>query len=165
MYELWICCQYAPRRIGAFAPSGYLTMRTDSVRWEASVQMVVIPALRRQWVVISKESKNSTAIVWSNKTCLFIYRQSSISGNVPHVKDGPQIPRDEHIQAFEKIVKYKFKDHSLIHEALQAAGCLTIGGNKGLALVGDSVLRLLIVLDGYAKNEIKGMNGRKAFHC
>lgn len=89
-----------------------------------------------------------------------VHRQSSTSGNASHVKDGPQIPRDEHIQAVEKIIKYKFKDHSLLHEALQAAGFLTIEGNKGLALVGDSVLRLLIVLDGYAKNKIKGMNAK-----
>ncbi|KAH7117487.1 ribonuclease III domain-containing protein [Dactylonectria macrodidyma] len=56
----------------------------------------------------------------------------------------------------ERIIQYDFKDHALLEEALSAAGAslsvpmndIERQGNKRLALVGDALLRLVIVDDG-----------------
>jgi ribonuclease-3 len=56
----------------------------------------------------------------------------------------------------ETILQYEFRDSSLLDEALVAAGAGTSKspdnarqhGNKALALIGDALLRLVIVDDG-----------------
>lgn len=57
----------------------------------------------------------------------------------------------------EKILGYKFTDTLLIQEALQLAGFRpNSDGNKNLALVGDAVLRLVLVMDGYDRGQRRG---------
>lgn len=58
----------------------------------------------------------------------------------------------EKIHGVEQIIGYQFTDRSTIWEALQAAGSpvlvignrILVGGNKRLAVVGDSVLDLAL---------------------
>lgn len=68
-------------------------------------------------------------------------------------------------QGVEEIINYQFTNPKLICEALLAAGSYLPGivrfskdGNKNLALVGDSVLELVLVSDGYDKGLHKGRN-------
>lgn len=48
-------------------------------------------------------------------------------------------------QAVENIIDHHFTGPGLIEEAMQAAGASDREGNKRLALVGDAVLRLVIL--------------------
>jgi ribonuclease-3 len=56
----------------------------------------------------------------------------------------------------EKILQYHFQDPGLLEEALQADGLTPSRsledprtyGNRGLALIGDAILRLVVVNDG-----------------
>lgn len=81
------------------------------------------------------------------------------------------------IQGVEEIINYQFINPKLICEALLAAGSYLPGivriskdGNKNLALVGDAVLQLVLVSDGYNKglykgaiNDIVSAKGRNAY--
>lgn len=71
------------------------------------------------------------------------------------------------IQGVEEIINYQFTNPKLICEALLAAGSYLPGivrfskdGNKNLALVGDAILQLVLVLDGYDKFLYKGENNQ-----
>ena len=64
----------------------------------------------------------------------------------------------------ERILQYKFRDHTLLDEALVASGAgpsrspndARRHGNKGLALIGDALLRLVIVDDGIIEGASTG---------
>jgi ribonuclease-3 len=72
---------------------------------------------------------------------------------------------ERHIQGLEFVIKYTFNDKSILWEALQApgsgvryAGAREIpDGNKRLALVGDAVLKFIMVTDKYALGSTRGM--------
>ncbi|ODM19420.1 hypothetical protein SI65_04404 [Aspergillus cristatus] len=77
------------------------------------------------------------------------------------------------IQGVERIINYQFTNPKIICEALLAAGRYLPGivrcskdGNKNLAMVGDAVLQLVLVSDGYDKGAINGIvsaKGRNAY--
>lgn len=59
--------------------------------------------------------------------------------------------QDAMVQAAESIIHYSFSDKELLWEALQAAGsnmsfCYP-EGNKRLAMIGDAVLKLVVLED------------------
>ncbi|KAL8807259.1 MAG: hypothetical protein Q9182_000764 [Xanthomendoza sp. 2 TL-2023] len=71
------------------------------------------------------------------------------------------------VDGVEAVIGYKFDDRFLLWEALQAAGsmvCLTGGagnrkmpnGNKRLAVLGDTVLQLVLVELWYASGQERG---------
>ncbi|EAW12147.1 putative RNAse III [Aspergillus clavatus NRRL 1] len=55
----------------------------------------------------------------------------------------------------EETIGYKFADRAVLKEALLAPGSVPLAittertGNKDLAQIGDAVLRLILILDGY----------------
>ncbi|RHZ60737.1 uncharacterized protein CDV56_106795 [Aspergillus thermomutatus] len=66
---------------------------------------------------------------------------------------------DERAAFVENIIQYAFTNRAILYEALRAAGNLVLtgrphrsDGNKDLALIGDAVLRLILVMDGYEAN-------------
>lgn len=70
---------------------------------------------------------------------------------------------DERADVVEDIIHYDFNNRSILYEALRSAGALALtgrahrsDGNKDLAQVGDAVLQLILVMDGY---EAKGSRG------
>ncbi|KAH1283726.1 hypothetical protein KXW56_001719 [Aspergillus fumigatus] len=70
---------------------------------------------------------------------------------------------DERADVVEDIIHYDFTNRSILYEALRSAGALALtgrahrsDGNKDLAQVGDAVLQLILVMDGY---EAKGSRG------
>ncbi|KAF7164604.1 hypothetical protein CNMCM5623_009061 [Aspergillus felis] len=63
---------------------------------------------------------------------------------------------DERAESVEDIIHYDFTNRSILYEALRSAGALAMtgranrsDGNKDLAQIGDAVLRLILVMDGY----------------
>lgn len=66
---------------------------------------------------------------------------------------------NDRIQAVEDITGYRFADPKILCEALQAAGSTLSSrsdGNKRLAKVGDTALRLVLDSDGYEKGANRG---------
>ncbi|CAG8103747.1 unnamed protein product [Penicillium nalgiovense] len=63
---------------------------------------------------------------------------------------------DDEIEDFEKKIQYRFIDRALLREALQASAPWNNDGNKILALVGDRVLDLVIVISGRKRNKPRG---------
>jgi ribonuclease-3 len=66
------------------------------------------------------------------------------------------LPSDDELEDFESMINYRFIDRTLLREALQASSALNEDGNKTLALVGDRVLDLVIVISGRTKNKPRG---------
>ncbi|KAF7525649.1 hypothetical protein PCG10_004640 [Penicillium crustosum] len=66
------------------------------------------------------------------------------------------LPSDEELQVFEEKINYSFTNYTLSREALQVSNGFNGDGNKGLALIGDSILDLIIVISGRKKNKTKG---------
>lgn len=66
------------------------------------------------------------------------------------------------LQAVEAILAYHFTDPTLLWTALQAAGSIYPGevvikdGSKRLAILGDAVLKLVLVEDWYRSGAAKG---------
>ncbi|KAF4465957.1 Ribonuclease III [Fusarium albosuccineum] len=68
-------------------------------------------------------------------------------------------------QAMKQIIDHKFEDQKLLEEALVAAGAdaeppindTKRQGNQRLALIGDAVLRLILVDDGIVSGKTTGM--------
>ncbi|RHZ47227.1 ribonuclease III domain-containing protein [Aspergillus thermomutatus] len=63
---------------------------------------------------------------------------------------------DERADFVENIIHYDFTNRAILYEALRSAGALVMtgrphrcDGNKDLAQIGDAVLRLILVMDGY----------------
>ncbi|PGH07240.1 hypothetical protein AJ79_06344 [Helicocarpus griseus UAMH5409] len=65
---------------------------------------------------------------------------------------GVLLPTDDSIQAVKDIIGFKFHDRALLREALQAAGFASTDGNKKLALLGDAVLKPVLVMEGFANS-------------
>ncbi|OQE13366.1 hypothetical protein PENFLA_c049G05728 [Penicillium flavigenum] len=63
------------------------------------------------------------------------------------------LPSDEELEDLEEKINYRFNDRALLREALQASAAWNKDGNKTLALVGDKVLDLVIVISGRTKNK------------
>ncbi|PGG98473.1 hypothetical protein AJ80_09534 [Polytolypa hystricis UAMH7299] len=60
--------------------------------------------------------------------------------------------QEDRTRAVEQLFGYTFEDPSLLHKALHLAGSGgSLDGNKSLAQVGDAVLRLALVSEGYEK--------------
>lgn len=65
-------------------------------------------------------------------------------------------------QEIEYVLQYHFQDHKLLDEALVAAGAGTSAkqsgkhGKKALALIGDAILRLVLVDDGVLEDKSTG---------
>lgn len=57
----------------------------------------------------------------------------------------------------ERMIGYQFSDADIIYTALHTAGS-SVGseGNKSLAMVGDAVLRLVLIVHGYNKRDSRG---------
>lgn len=66
------------------------------------------------------------------------------------------LPSDEELQVFEEKINYSFTNYTLSREALQVSNGFNGDGNKDLALIGDSILDLIIVISGRKKNKTKG---------
>lgn len=62
----------------------------------------------------------------------------------------------------ERMIGYEFSDTSIIYTALHTAGS-SVGseGNKSLAMVGDAVLRLVLIVHGYNKHVSRGKRERE----
>ncbi|OJD14057.1 hypothetical protein AJ78_05563 [Emergomyces pasteurianus Ep9510] len=63
-----------------------------------------------------------------------------------------KLAREEKLLAIEEASGYIFNNPDLCLNALRAAGFPATGGNKGLAQVGDSALRLALVAVGFEKS-------------
>lgn len=65
---------------------------------------------------------------------------------------------NDHIRSVEKILGYEFDDPSRLEEALRLAGSGTRlpDGNKPMALIGDSVIKMILVTKGYEKGDSPG---------
>ncbi|EON64602.1 hypothetical protein W97_03835 [Coniosporium apollinis CBS 100218] len=72
--------------------------------------------------------------------------------------------RTQRIEGCQAVLGYDFNDSDLLWEALQAAGSpvFAVGrrflpdGNKRLAILGDAVLKLILIRDGYVHDESRG---------
>lgn len=70
----------------------------------------------------------------------------------------------EKVEGCQTAIKYRFNDPELLWEALQAAGSPVfairgrrlLDGNKRLALLGDTVLKLVLVRDCYVDDQSRG---------
>ncbi|KAJ6148999.1 hypothetical protein N7471_000198 [Penicillium samsonianum] len=78
----------------------------------------------------------------------------------------PFLPSDEELQLFEEKIKYRFTDRIWARKALQTSSAFNEDGNKTLAMIGDAILRLVIVDHGHqekkTRGEISNMITRKA---
>ncbi|KAL3444158.1 ribonuclease III domain-containing protein [Aspergillus insuetus] len=68
----------------------------------------------------------------------------------------PPIPNQDRPRAFLIRFNLTFENEDLIVEALRAAGYLGSAGNKELALIGDTILRLYIQTEGRARGMNRG---------
>ncbi|KAL3483844.1 ribonuclease III domain-containing protein [Aspergillus germanicus] len=68
----------------------------------------------------------------------------------------PPIPNQDRPRAFLMRFNLTFENEDLIVEALRAAGYLGSVGNKELALIGDTVLRLYLQVEGRARRLSRG---------
>ncbi|OQE43642.1 hypothetical protein PENCOP_c003G03419 [Penicillium coprophilum] len=68
----------------------------------------------------------------------------------------PCQPSDEDLQVLEMKSHYRFTNRLLIREALQASSGFNQDGHKTLAMIGDSILRLVLVTHGYYGKQITG---------
>ena len=66
-------------------------------------------------------------------------------------------PSDDDLPALEEIIQYHFVRHSLLREAVHAAGTTGyLEGNKVLAMIGSDVLRLNLAKQGHDKHQCRG---------
>ncbi|CDM37817.1 Ribonuclease III domain [Penicillium roqueforti FM164] len=68
-----------------------------------------------------------------------------------------QLPSDEELQVLEQKINYSFSNRTLLREALQPATWVNEDGNKKLAMVGNSIMRLVIVNHGLKGKKTRGM--------
>ncbi|KAI0486022.1 ribonuclease III domain-containing protein [Xylaria cf. heliscus] len=89
---------------------------------------------------------------------------TSSSPDPPHTDTEGTTDRAGKLATAQKIIDYEFQNEDLLWEALQAPGSdvptlngrRLAEGNKGLSLVGDGVISLVIRLDSYMKNQYIG---------
>ncbi|GIJ87013.1 hypothetical protein Asppvi_005912 [Aspergillus pseudoviridinutans] len=70
---------------------------------------------------------------------------------------------DKRAESVEDIIHYDFTNRAILYEALRSAGAHAItgrayrpDGNKDLAQIGDAVLQLILVMDGYEAKAGRG---------
>ncbi|CEL09809.1 hypothetical protein ASPCAL12938 [Aspergillus calidoustus] len=68
----------------------------------------------------------------------------------------PPIPFQDRPGAFLTRFNQTFENEDLIVEALRLAGCFGSAGNKELALIGDTILRLFLQVEGRARGMNRG---------
>jgi hypothetical protein len=69
----------------------------------------------------------------------------------------PPIPIHDRPRAFLTRFNLTFENEDLIVEALRLAGYFGSAGNKELALIGDTILRLYLQVEGRARGKNRGM--------
>lgn len=63
---------------------------------------------------------------------------------------------DEAIQFIRGLTGYTPNDQSRLSEALQAAGYSSQDGNKNLALPGDAVIKVHLIMQGLQRHQCRG---------
>ena len=72
---------------------------------------------------------------------------------------------DTILQAVQNIIEYRFKEQLILWEAMQAAGSNVrsagdrkfLDGNKRLAVIGDTVLQLVLAEKWYSGGTVRGI--------
>lgn len=68
----------------------------------------------------------------------------------------PNIVEDEKLVNAENIISYRFTDRLQLRQALQLADSTHLDGNKYLALVGDTVIKMVLVKEGLRRHATRG---------
>ena len=68
-----------------------------------------------------------------------------------------QLPSNEELQVLEQKINYSFSNRTLLREALQTPSRVNEDGNKNLAMVGNAIIRLVIVNYGLKEKKTRGM--------
>lgn len=68
----------------------------------------------------------------------------------------PNFHDDEKLVNAENIISYRFTHQLLLRQALQLADSIHPDGNKYLALLGDTVIKLILVKEGLRRNATRG---------
>lgn len=63
---------------------------------------------------------------------------------------------DGNLAKAEEIISYRFKDRLGLQRALQLADSIHQNGNKDLALLGDTVIKLILVKEGLRRHATRG---------
>ncbi|CAI7625838.1 unnamed protein product [Penicillium pancosmium] len=63
---------------------------------------------------------------------------------------------DGNLAKAEEIISYRFKDRLELRRALQLADSIHQDGNKDLALLGDTVIKLILVKEGLRRHATRG---------
>ncbi|OQE16688.1 hypothetical protein PENSTE_c023G06843 [Penicillium steckii] len=63
---------------------------------------------------------------------------------------------DGNLAKAEEIISYRFKDRLGLRRALQLADSIHQNGNKDLALLGDTVIKLILVKEGLRRHATRG---------
>ena len=73
--------------------------------------------------------------------------------------------RNEALRFIQKLTNYTFHDESRLWEALQAAGYTSKDGNKDLALPGDAVFKVHLIMQGIQRHQSRGMSYLSTIGC
>lgn len=68
----------------------------------------------------------------------------------------PNFIEDRKVVNAENIISYRFTDRRRLRQALQLADSTHHDGNKHLALLGDAVLKLVLIQEGLRRNATRG---------
>lgn len=68
----------------------------------------------------------------------------------------PDSLEDRKLAKAEGIISYQFINPLALREALQLADNINQGGNKNLALLGDTVIQLILVMEGRRRRATRG---------
>jgi hypothetical protein len=68
----------------------------------------------------------------------------------------PNNVEDEKVVNAENIISYRFTDRLRLRQALQLADSTHQDGNKYLALLGDTVIKLVLVKEGLRRHATRG---------
>lgn len=63
---------------------------------------------------------------------------------------------DEKVLHAEGITTFQFNDRMLVRQALRVAGSMQQDGNKYLALLGDALIKLVLVKEGLCRHATRG---------
>lgn len=63
---------------------------------------------------------------------------------------------DEKVLRAEGIVAYQFNDRVRLQQALRLAGSFQQDGNKYLALLGDAIIKMVLVKEGVSRQTTRG---------
>lgn len=66
------------------------------------------------------------------------------------------LPEDEKILTTENIIMFRFTDRLQLRQALHLADSIHQDGNKYLALLGDTVIKLVLVKEGLRRHATRG---------